>query len=298
MSKENNMDFGMNVQLSDEDMAFLDQKPKKKRAPSDGKMALISMDGTAITEHGALVKHNWLSGLEFEADKYTDLVFTPEEMRALANASRKIRTGASIFSVMICAGRNRCPRSETCPFVEMQIEIDKREEKRNVVPVGRRCPVELDIMRQAAMDLAEEFQLDDNVASTTHKKLILELAEQEVLESRMNALLSTGFPDLSEEKIVSIMTDQEGITTENRVKDIADAYRVKEKCQARKDKLRKELIASPFVKKNMESKLGVQQGDPSQTQADLLRMFYAMQRKLEGNPIEDAEFEDPAKKDD
>jgi len=260
--------------------------------PRGDKMALVRFDGTAITEKGNLVKHNWFKALEFNPAKYADIVMTPAEAQALQAAQYRMSTGASIGSIMICRGAQACPRAATCPLVAIQEEIDRKGEARNVLPINRNCPIEETIFRDTLIKLAQEFDLTDEDGNFTDQRLALELAEIEVLESRMNTILSVRYQDLTEEKIVSVMEDETGTRTQY-VKDIADAFKVKEKLDFRKDKIRKDLVATRYDQRKLSAQETSKFTDASSIQTNLLKELRRLQtltlqqREEQNRPTDD-----------
>lgn len=245
------------------------------KVPKSDRMALVRLDGTAITEDGNLVKHQWFKGLAFDAAKYSDIVLTPSEAQALQASIQRTKIGSSVEGIMICRGPG-CPREAVCPLIKIQKDLDKRKEKRCVLPVGLRCPVEEQLFQNTLIKLAEEFEIDDEPNDFTDQRLILELAEIEIIESRMNAVLATKYQDFSELKLVSVFEDEDE-TKEHYVKDIADAFKVKERLGARKDKIRKDLVATRLDKRRMAAKENQVADDSSIVQANLLRELRRLQ---------------------
>ena len=245
--------------------------------PKGDKMALVSFDGTAITEQGNIVKHNWFKGMEVNNGAYAGLMLTPAEAQALKAAHQRTKIGSSIASVMTCQGPS-CPLSGICPYLKLQKEIDTRGEVRSVVPVGKLCPVEQDLMMSTVAKLALEFGVEDGPGNFTDQRILLELGEIEVLEHRMNGVLATKYPELSEQKLVSVIEDELGIK-ENYVKDIADAMKVKEKLWARKDKLRKELVATRLEQRKLAALEGEVAVDASSIQAAMLEEIRKLSKK-------------------
>jgi hypothetical protein len=242
--------------------------PVLETLPKGDKFALVSFDGTGITEQGNVVKHNWFKGMEIDSGAYSGLMLTPKEAQALKAAHQRTKIGSSIASVMTCQGPS-CPIAGICPFMKLQKEIDTSGEVRSVVPIGKLCPVEQDIMFNTVSRLSVEFGVGDEPGSFTDQRILLELGEIEVLEHRMNGVLATKYPELSEQKLVSVIEDELGIK-ENYVKDIADAMKVKEKLWARKDKLRKELVATRLEQRKLAALEGEVALDASSIQASLL----------------------------
>jgi hypothetical protein len=227
--------------------------PRSKRPPGD-KIELVRFDGTAITTNGNIVRHNWFKGLELNQARYADILLTAEEAKAIHAASSQMKLGAASATPLTCYGAEICPIANTCPFIELQRQIDARGEDRFVVPIGRKCPIEQDMLYEWVGRYAEEFGVTDEPGSYTDQRLILELAECEVLEARMNTILATKYQDLTEDKVVAVMMDKHG-EREQHVKEEADALKIKERLMARKERIRKSLVATRFDQYKREAAL-------------------------------------------
>lgn len=261
-------DFLVEIEDELDELDETELTPKHKR-PSGDKIALVKFDGTAITTEGNVVKHNWFKGLQLNKAKYSDIMLTAEEAQQLHAAQTQMRIGASSSIPMLCYGAEVCPMASKCPFVALQREIDARGEERLVVPIGKTCPVEQDLLFEWVARYAEEFGVTDAVGNFTDQRLLLELAECEVLENRMNVVNSTKHQDLTEDKIVAVMQDEYG-EREQHVKDISDAMRIKEKLEIRKDKIHKKLVATRFDQYKREAALKeTDKNDNANLQAEL-----------------------------
>lgn len=271
-------DFEIPEQMEDEVPSSEVRPPKKKLSPGE-KLALVKLDGTAITTEGRVVAHNWFKGMGLDANKYVDVLLTAEEARRLHGAQSRTKIGAASNTPLICAGAELCPIAASCELVRIQKEIDERNEDRNVIPIGKPCPIETDILYHSIMRYAEEFSVGDDPAEYTDQQIILELAECDVLESRMNAVLSDKYQDLSEDKLTAITFSPEG-ERHQHIKDVADAFKVKEKLWGRRERLRKSLIATRLDKHKKETALssGSNALDQSVVQSELAFRL----RKLEG----------------
>ena len=266
------------------DVKVEDLEPKKElpvldKVPKGDKMALVKFDGTAITEQGNVVKHSWFNGIALDSGAYADILLTPTEARQLKTAHQRMKSGASAASILTCYGASVCPMARICPYVAAQDEIDRRGEDRRVVPVGKKCPVEQDIMVNTLQRLADEFEITDRVGSYTDQRFALELAEIEVLEHRINTVLSTDpeLQGLTEEKLVSSIITKSGDQQDNYVKDMADLLKVKEKLWARKDKIRKELVATRREQRLVSAREGEVQLDASQHMAEIAKRLKQLQ---------------------
>lgn len=234
-------DFITNPEVPEEPEDSLELVKPNRRAKET--IALVKLDGTAITTAGNVVKHNWFKDLALDSAKYSDILLTTEEAQALHAAHNRMKIGAASAIPMICRGKEVCPLSQVCPFVQAQDQIDKSGEVRNVIPIARQCPVELNLLVEWIGRYADEFGVDDTPGNYTDQRVILELAETEVLENRMNVVIATKYQDLTEDKVVAVMTDKYG-EREQRVKGEADAFVIKQKLHARREKLRKNLVAT------------------------------------------------------
>jgi len=129
-------------------------KPVERRDLKPEELALVRGDGTGITKLGVEVTHSWMRGLTRDPDAYRDIVLSPEEARMLVQTKDSMRTGSAVFSIMRCHGAPLCPRSNTCPYVALQAARRAAGNDAPTVPVGKRCPLEEDIMATTAKLLA------------------------------------------------------------------------------------------------------------------------------------------------
>jgi len=256
--------------------------PIRDRLKAGDKFALVRLDGIGISERGDLAKHNWFKGIDFSSRAYKDIYVTPEEARRLTQAHRFTNNGATVEGTLTCYGAAICIRARTCPYVAIQKEIDERKEDRKVVPVGEKCPIEGELFKEFALNLAEEFDVKQE--DFTDQKFILELAELEVMESRVNVALSSD-PELqgfTEEKLMSTTTTKNGDVIDHFVKDVADLIKVKEKIWARKDKIRKELVGTRREQRLIAAREKKNDQDPSVLQAEANSKFKRLMAEARG----------------
>lgn len=265
----------------EEELDGVSLTPKHKR-PSGDKIALVKFDGTAITTNGNIVKHNWFKGLELNQAKYADILLTAEEAKQIHAAKTQMKIGASSATPLVCYGAEICPLAAVCPFVALQREIDAAGEDRLVVPIGKKCPVEQEMFYEWVAKYAEEFGVTDAPGNFTDQRLILELAECEIIEHRMNTVLATRFQDLTEDKIVAVIMDKHG-EREQHLKTEADAYAIKEKTSARKERIRKALVATRFDQYKREAALNESsKNDTSNIHAALAAKLKKIERLMGG----------------
>lgn len=137
---------------------------------------LIRLDGVAIREDGKITRSQFFEFLDEVDQNRNDIVLTKEEALKLRNTYAGIRVGLNSVVPMICSG-NKCPFKSTCVF----FEIGKH-------PLGKRCPVETEFLRDATVRLLNEFQVDPE--NYTELMLVQELAEILVYERRATMTLS------------------------------------------------------------------------------------------------------------
>lgn len=247
-----------------------------RRRETGNSIALVKFDGTAITQNGDLVKHNWFKGLGLDGPQYSEIMLTAEEAKTLHAAQTRLKLGAASTIPMRCFGK-LCPMSRCCPLFSIQEEIDARGEARKVLPLLKICPIEEQLLLETVQKLAEEFNVTDAPGHYTDQRIILELAECEVIENRMNAILATKDQNFAEDKIVAIIPEEYGDRTQT-VKDVSDAFKVKEKVWARREKLRKALIATRFDQTKADAMTGAAiKVDASMVQSEIMQRI----RKLE-----------------
>lgn len=266
--------------FSDDDEIEVIQPPVLKRAPNGDKIAIARADGTAITEKGNLVAHDWFKNLDTSSGAYASLELTAAEARALSTARNILKTGASAAQIMTCHGPQICVIANSCPLVQIQRGVDREGGGRNVVPVGKKCPFETEVFSNTVESLAREFSVGDTQQDFTDQQVVLELAEIAVLEYRVNSQLANDpqLQGLTEDKLTSIVQTTAG-PVENYVKDVADLVKIKEKLSNRKDKLRKELVATRREQRLIAAKEGEVTNDPSVQMAALMAKFNEVTRK-------------------
>lgn len=257
--------------------------PVLEKVPKNDKMALVKFDGTAITEKGNVVAHEWFKGMNIDSGAYSDIVLTPTEARQLRTAHQRMKTGASAAAIMTCFGPSVCPMARTCPYVLLQEELDASGVKRRVIPLSRPCPVETDLLTSCLGKLVDEYEIGSTRRDYTDQRLVLELAEIEVMEHRINAKMASD-PELqgfTEEKLISTVITKAGDQQDNYVKDIADLVKIKEKLWNRKDKLRKELVGTRREQRLLSAREGDVQADASTHMAEISKRFKQLMAQQE-----------------
>ena len=242
--------------ISTEDVDEVEDREMKiwNQIPNGDKIAVAMLDGTAITVEGRRVKHGWLEGANVGYGIPQNFILKPEEIAMMDMAFKRVRLGASMATIMRCYGEKICPMADACPFVNMQRHLDSIQEPRSVIPLGMDCPVEKELFISLVTEYADHFEVTEDPKFAVDRRLIMELAAAEVLEFRMNSVLGTRYQDGTEDKILTISQTAEG-PQEHHMKDIADAFKIAEKCQLRKDSIRKQLMATRHAKKSLETEL-------------------------------------------
>jgi hypothetical protein len=232
----------------------------------DDKLVKIKLDGTGITSSGKEVQTKFFKTLAYDLDDYSDISFTKDEAVRINNHLSKLSTGSTAMVPLICAGKDICPFSDRCVFIEM----DKP-------PIARACLVEVNLLKQYILEYMEDYSVDpDNFTELSYCN---ELAEIEIYLWRLNNNLAK---PANAELIVnqSIGTDRDG----NPIlqKQISPFFDMKEKLLARKSKIIKLMVGDRQERYKKEAALKQKEdSDASSQQADMRRKIELLTRKLD-----------------
>jgi hypothetical protein len=143
------------------------------------------------------------------------------------------------------------------------------------VPVGRKCPLETELMAFWTARYMKEFEVDPEIHSEV--SMITELAELDIYDVRASMILSR--PECAElTKDVVVGVDSEGKPIVN--KEINKAWELKERVKKRKQKILESLVGTRKEKYKRDAALKRRSEKDPSTQAIELR------RKLEEVRIE------------
>jgi hypothetical protein len=214
----------------------------------------------AINEDGKVTESKMFYFLGLDPEEYGDILFTAEEARKIHYRLQGVKWGGAAAKVpLYCGGKKICPFAEECPFVE----IDK-------VPVGRKCPIEMELIAYWIARYMNEFEVDPENYSEV--SMITELAELDIYDLRASMILSR--PECAEmTKDVVVGVDGEGKPIVN--KEVHKAWELKERVKKRKKKILESLVGTRKEKYKRDAALKKRSDKDPSTQAAELR------RKLE-----------------
>ena len=192
----------------------------------DDNMPMIGLNGIKVEHDGVMSRSGYFDMLEFDKDKYSDIVFTQAEAQKISMSLRTMSTGINAAVPMICAGE-QCAFAKTCPYVEA-----------GKPPLARGCLVEAQLITYWTKQFIEEFEVD--VTNFTETQLVSELAEFNIYELRVTKYLADKHPTLMQDVITSI--DNTGEVIENQ--EISRAFDLKERIKRDRMKVLESLMAT------------------------------------------------------
>lgn len=164
-----------------------------------------------------------------DEDYAKNLKLTPDEVKKLAKYLKIYSYGDFQSVPQICSGV-ACILADQCPLAKM-----KRP------PLGDLCPFERLYMERWKLEYIDSLKADWN--DKIERALVMELVEVDILNARANAFLAKeGF---IMENIVGI-NEQTGEPMMRKEEHIA--LRLKEKVQARRDRILKSMVATREAK--------------------------------------------------
>lgn len=230
----------------------------------------FSMCGIAIAE-GEMIKSKLFSFLKLDPEEYGDIVLTKEDALKVHRRLIGVKWGGAAAKVpLMCGGEEVCPFADACPFVEIY-----REDERPVVPVGRQCPIEKEMIAYWVAKYMDEFEVDPENQSEV--SLITEMAELDIYDYRATLLLSEpGNANMMQEIVVGVNADGNPIYNE----DIHKAFELKERVKRRKTAILESLVGTRKEKYKRDAALKKRsEDDPSKQAASLKKKFDEAMRK-------------------
>jgi hypothetical protein len=238
------------------------------------------------TEMGLVVKSTWLEDGEKDqttllsvlndiTEDYATVNLDRGEAETLTRQLKRMSIGSAQFSPMECAGA-RCPFASRCPLVQMKGSPDSHV-SHGKAPVGKQCLLEVTMLRDGIINLVREYDVEMN--NFTEFNLVSEIAEIEVLQWRLNMLLSR--PEnatLVIDQVVGV--DQEGNPlTQQQVSPI---FEQKQKLANRKTKLIKLMVGDRQEKYKKEAALKQKtEADASSTMAEVKKNLTVLQLEID-----------------
>ena len=188
--------------------------------------AMVGLNGIRVDSDGQMSKTRYFEMLDFDQDKYMDVVFTEEEAKSISMSLRHLSTGINAAVPLTCAG-SACPFANSCPYVEI-----------NKPPIGRPCLVENQLIKYWTRQFIEEFDVDGT--SITEIQLVSELAEFNIYELRVTKYLAEKHQTLMQDVVTSV--DNTGEVIENQ--EISRAFDLKERIKRNRMKVLEALMAT------------------------------------------------------
>ena len=217
----------------------------------------FSLCGLAINEDGKVTESKMFDFLRLDPEEYGHIVLTAEEARKVHYRLQGVKWGGAAAKVpLYCGGEKICPFAQECAFVEIR-----------KVPVGRKCPIEVELMAFWTTRYMKEFEVDPENHSEVG--MITELAELYIYDVRASMILSR--PECAEiTKDVVVGADSEGKPIVN--KEIHQAWELKERVKKRKQKILESLVGTRKEKYKRDAALKRHsEKDPSTKAIELRR---------------------------
>lgn len=243
------------------------------------KKALVTLGGLALTEKGKLTKSNYFEFLNYDLDRYDDIVMTSTQANSLQRHIRNLSTGASAMTPLMCGGA-LCPFASRCPLVQMkhsEKEEDRGHPQHGKAPVGKQCILEVQLIKEWTFRYFEEFDVDPN--NFTEVGYVSELADLMVLEMRANMnLAKVENGNLLFDQTVGV--DREGDPIIQKV--ISPFLEMKERIASRRTKIIKLMVGDRQEKYKKEAALKIKlDTDASSQQAEMRQTLEKLKRDLE-----------------
>lgn len=261
-------------------------KHSHDRRTHSKRQELISLGGISITDEGKLIETKMFEFLRLDPDDYGDIVLSKEDAEKVHKRLIGVKWGgAAAKTPLYCAGEHVCPFAEDCPLVEIQ-----RANGETVVPVGRKCPIEKELIAYWAAKYMQSFKIDpDNQAEVS---LVTELAELDIFDYRASLILSRAEnAEMTQEIVVGV--DSEGRPISNE--EIHKAFEIKERVKKRKQAILESLVGTRKEQYKRDAALRKRTTkDPSTQAAELKKAIEEAKNTLANAamPVQDAEFEE------
>lgn len=228
---------------------------------SVGKKEFFSLTGIAIDEEGRPIESKMFKFLQLDPELYGDIAIKAEEAQLIHRRLIGVKWGGAAAKVpLMCAGATVCPFQIECPFVELEKALGEKK-----VPVGRKCPIEMELIAYWTSKYIEEFDVDTNNQSEV--SLITELAELDIFDYRCSMILSRAEnAEMTQEVTVGMDTEGNPISNE----EIHKAWELKERVKNRKQKILESLVGTRKEQYKRDAALKKRsEKDPSTQAAEL-----------------------------
>jgi len=239
-----------------EEIEVKEEEPREEKLGCmSKKKEFFSLCGIAIAE-GETIKSKLFSFLKLDPDEYGDIVLSAEDARTVHSRLIGVKWGGAAAKVpLMCGGAEVCPFADECPFVEI-----------NKVPVGRKCPIEKELIAYWVSKYMDEFEVDP--MNQSEVSLITELAELDIYDYRASLILSQAEnADMMQEIVVGVNADGNPIYNE----DIHKSFELKERVKRRKQLILESLVGTRKEKYKRDAALKKRSEDDPSTQAASLK---------------------------
>ena len=196
---------------------------------------------------------------------YSQLTLDEATLTRMKNHMTSMKHGTYASVPLICGGPNKCPIFSQCWFTKRDPVTGIPDPSSSTYPVLAPCPVESSILKMKIQQYAREhlessFTENPEGAieiSPSTMALLTKLAELDVYEIRCNHLLAQGDnhgegTNLLSTTVEAIHESQSTVYFGLKEHPILS---VKEKLNNQREKILKQLIATPEAKVNMKAKL-------------------------------------------
>jgi len=235
-------------------MIEIEQKQVRTFYSKDGrtKKTHFNLCGLAINEDGKVTESKMFHFLGLDPEEYGHILLTTEEARRVHYRLQGVKWGGAAAKVpLYCAGERICPFAQECPFVEIA-----------KVPVGRKCPIEMELMAFWTSRYMKEFEVDPENYSEVG--MITELVELDIYDLRASMILAR--PECAElTKDIVVGVDREGRPIVNR--EVHKAWELKERVKKRKQKILESLVGTRKEKYKRDAALKKHSAKNPSTQA-------------------------------
>lgn len=204
-------------------------------------------------------KESWLE--EF-ADQRPDYFFpeawTEEQKQEATEILKPARLKSAMFAAipMTCQGK-KCPVAAVCPLLA-----------KNLAPVGKPCPIELDQVREAMVSLMEDLNVhQDNLVEVS---MVRDLVDQEIQYLRTQKKL--GLEDFIQDAVIGI---SESTGEPIYKKELHLAVELQDRIHKRRKDLRNQLMAT----REQKAKVGQGRIDSAQAISDIFSQLREVEIK-------------------
>jgi hypothetical protein len=157
---------------------------------------------------------------------------------------------------LICKGWNECPIKHSCFFIKF---VDnKPSPETSTFPLLRPCPVEYSVMSLKIQQyIGEYFNKDESSLSPSLITLVTKLAELDIYEIRCDMMLAAGDGTESNsgrnflQKYIEVIDSSDNPYYGYREHPV---LKIKERLQSSREKILKQLLATPEAKANSKEK--------------------------------------------